>query len=87
MTRWGRGNNSGGEAEGGEQGQVRDLLIKVEAIQQEDVHVYRRLEEERSRRQQQLRAPPGTETNVGGVRRKQKTAEARINMEQEAEEM
>lgn len=63
----------GGEADGrkeGEQEQVRELLWKVEDVLQENggwhfsLHMYRRLEEEWSRREQKLRARL-LETDVG----------------------
>ncbi|XP_070774744.1 GTPase IMAP family member 4-like [Enoplosus armatus] len=71
----------------GEQEQVRELLSKVEDMLQENggwhfsLHMYQRLEEEWSRREQKLRARLEAETDVGSVRRKLKTAETKINME------
>ncbi|XP_076601079.1 GTPase IMAP family member 6 [Chaetodon auriga] len=73
----------------GEQEQVRELLSKVENMLQENggwhfsLHMYQELEEEWSRREQELRARLKAET---GVRRKQKTPETKINMEPEQEQ-
>ncbi|XP_070830055.1 GTPase IMAP family member 4-like [Chaetodon trifascialis] len=73
----------------GEQEQVRELLTKVENMLQENggwhfsLHMYQELEEEWSRREQELRARLEAET---GVRRKQKTIETKINMEPEQEQ-
>lgn len=80
----------GGEADGrkgGEQEQVRELLRKVEDMLQENggwhfsLHMYQRLEEEWSRREQKLRARLEAETDAGSERRQQKTVETKINME------
>lgn len=87
--------NMEGEASGRkerEQEQVRELLSKVEDMLQENgawhfsLHMYQRLEEEWSRREQQLRARLEAETDVGSVRRKQKRVETKINMELEEEQ-
>ncbi|XP_071347946.1 GTPase IMAP family member 4-like [Trachinotus anak] len=87
--------NRGNEADGrklGYQEQVRELLSKVEDMVQENgewhfsLHMYQRLEEEWSHREQQLRACLEAEIDKGSVRRKQKTAETKINMEPEEEQ-
>lgn len=92
-TREGR-KRRGGEADGrkeGEQEQVRELLSKVEDMLQENggwhfsLHMYQRLEEEWSRREQELRARLEAEADAESVRRKPKTAETKINMEPERE--
>lgn len=84
--------STGGEADGrkeGEEKQVRELLSKVENMLQENggwhfsLHMYQRLEEEWSRREQELRVRPDAETSVGSVRRKQKTAETEMESVQE----
>ncbi|XP_069367099.1 GTPase IMAP family member 6-like [Paralichthys olivaceus] len=89
------GKNRGSESDDrqeGEQGQVRELLSKVEDMLLENgswhfsLHMYQRMEEEWSRREQQLRAQLEADTHVGRVRGKQKTAEAKINMEPEEEQ-
>lgn len=76
--------SAGGETDGrkeGEQEQVRKLLRKVEDMLQEkggwrfSLYMYQRLEEEWSRREEKLRARLEAETDVGSVRRKQKTVE------------
>nr|XP_046264484.1 GTPase IMAP family member 4-like [Scatophagus argus] len=78
-----------------EQEQVRALLSKVENMLEENggwhfsLHMYQRLEEEWSRREQELRARLAAETNVadvGSVGRKQKTADPKVNMEPEQEQ-
>lgn len=86
------GKSSGGEADGRKEGeqqeQVRELLRKVEDTLQENggwhfsLHMYQRLEEEWSCREQKLRAQLEAEADVGSARRKPKTAETKINMEQ-----
>ncbi|GLD51135.1 GTPase IMAP family member 4-like protein [Lates japonicus] len=85
--------NMEGEAGGRKEGeQVRELLSKVEDMLQENgawhfsLHMYQRLEEEWSHREQQLRARLEAETDVGSVRRKQKRVETKINMELEEEQ-
>ncbi|XP_059200754.1 GTPase IMAP family member 4 [Centropristis striata] len=87
--------SKGGEADGrkeGEQEQVRELLRKVEDVLQENrgwhfsLHMYQRLEEEWSQREQKLRARLEVDTDVGSVRRKQKTSETKINMEAQQEQ-
>lgn len=87
--------DKGGKAAGnkeGEQEQVRELLSKVVDMLQENgawhfsLHMYQRLEEEWSHREQQLRARLEAEINMGSVRRKQKTVETKINMEPEEEQ-
>lgn len=76
----------------GEQEQVRELLSKVEDMLQENggwhfsLHMYQRLEEEWSRREQKLRAQLEAEKElweVGSVRRKQEPQEMKINREGE----
>ncbi|XP_034559789.1 GTPase IMAP family member 7 [Notolabrus celidotus] len=90
-----RRKNGEGEAVGrkcGEQEQVRELLGKVEDMLQENggwhfsLHMYQRMEEEWCRREQELRARLEAETDVGGGKRNQTTAEAKINMELEPEQ-
>ncbi|XP_044224679.1 GTPase IMAP family member 7 [Thunnus albacares] len=72
-----------------EQEQVRELLSKVEDMLQENggwhfsLHMYQRLEEEWSRREQELRARLEAETGVGRVRTKQ---EMEVKMEPEKEQ-
>lgn len=91
--RKGRGGEADGRKEGGQE-QVRELLSKVEDVLQENggwhfsLHMYYRLEEEWSRREQKLRArlEAEAETDVGSVRRKQKTAETKINTEPQQEQ-
>ncbi|KAI3374380.1 hypothetical protein L3Q82_006205 [Scortum barcoo] len=84
----GRRKSRGGEADGrkeGEQKQVRELLSKVEDMLQENggwhfsLHMYQRLEEEWSRREQELRARLEAEVEA-------KTEETKINMEPEEEQ-
>ncbi|XP_051256320.1 GTPase IMAP family member 4-like [Dicentrarchus labrax] len=84
--------STGGEANGrkeAEQEQVRELLSKVGDILQENggwhfsLHMYQRLEEEWSLREQELRARLEAETDV---KSKQKTAETKINMDPEKEQ-
>lgn len=90
----GRRNREGEAAEKkeAEQEQVRELLSKVEDMLQENgawhfsLHMYQRLEEEWSHREQQLRARLEAEIDTGSMRRKQKTVEAKINMEPEEEQ-
>ena len=71
---------------------MRELLRKVEDMLLENgswhfsLHMYRRMEEEWSRREQQLRARLEADTHVGRVRGKQRIAEAKINMEPEEEQ-
>ncbi|XP_023283909.1 GTPase IMAP family member 4-like [Seriola lalandi dorsalis] len=83
--------NRVGEKEG-EQQQVRELLSKVEDMLQENgawhfsLHMYQRLEEEWSHREQQLRARLEAEIDMGRERRKEKTTETKINMEPEEEQ-
>ena len=48
--------------------------------------MYQRLEEEWSCREQRLKARLEAETDVGSVRRKQKTTETKINMEPKEEQ-
>lgn len=74
-----------------EQEQVRELLIKVENMLQENggwhfsLHMYQRLEEEWVRREQELRSRLAIEMDVGGVRGKQKTAKTNRELEQRLE--
>lgn len=73
-----------GETDGrkeGEQGQVSELLIKVENMLQENggwhfsLHMYLRMEEEWSRRELELRCRLASETDEGRGRREQTAAE------------
>lgn len=76
--------NKGGETDGrkeGEQEQVRELLIKVENMLQENggwhfsLHMYQRMEEEWSRRELEVRCRLVPETDEGHQRREQTAAE------------
>lgn len=76
--------NKGGEPDGrkeGEQEQVRELLIKVENMLQENggwhfsLHMYQRMEEEWSRRELELRSRLVPQTDEGHERREQTAAE------------
>lgn len=72
--------NKGVEREDGEQEQVRELLIKVENMLQENggwhfsLHMYQRMEEEWSRREGELRSRLVAETGEGRDRREQTAA-------------
>ncbi|XP_028282713.1 GTPase IMAP family member 7 [Parambassis ranga] len=85
---WWKKNGAGGM--GQEQKQVRELLSKVEDMLEENggwhfsLHMYQRLEEEWSRREQQLRARLEAETYV--ERRQQKTAETKVKVKPELEQ-
>lgn len=69
------------EREEGQQEQVRELLIKVEDMLQENggwhfsLHMYQRMEEEWSRREGELRSRLAAEMGEGRDRRKQTAAE------------
>ncbi|XP_075338834.1 uncharacterized protein LOC142398643 [Odontesthes bonariensis] len=75
-----------------EQEQVRQLLSKVEDMLQENggwhfsLHMYQRLQEELSRREQQPRARFKEETGEGNAQRKQNTAETLLKVELEQKE-
>ncbi|KAM4551888.1 GTPase IMAP family member 6 [Odontesthes bonariensis] len=82
----------GGEDGEQEQEQVRQLLSKVEDMLQENggwhfsLHMYQRLQEELSRREQQPRARFKEETGEGNAQRKQNTAETLLKVELEQKE-
>lgn len=86
---------STGEADrrkGEEQEQVRELLSKVENMLEENggwhfsLHMYQRLEEEWSRREQELRTRLEADKDMKIARRQQKTAGTKTNLEPEQEQ-
>lgn len=86
--------STGGETDGRKEGaleQVRELLSKVEDMLEENggwhfsLHMYLRMEEEWSRREQELRTRLAAETDVGSVTRKRKTPETKMEPGQRLE--